>query len=257
MSQKTIQGSKELGGKIKSRRTELGLTIEEAASKAGIGTKTWCRYEAGEAIRTDKAKSVCRALGWKALPNESGLEESSFDINEYLSHEAWSTEICNRFGEAAAISFVIGSDILLDTINGEMQELASMPRGSHVGELDRELCEILPKQFLTRYDYEFLYQLKSTVVFMRRIAHANGGLQVHTVLDEIVLELIVESAEFLMDSMVDEFDEAGIEDFDCWKEWVYDLAEDMDVVTFLYSGMCVSESNIYHFNHWTEEQFNV
>ena len=54
MAQKTIQGSKTLASQIKSRRNELGLTIEESASRAGVGTKTWCRYEAGESIRKDK-----------------------------------------------------------------------------------------------------------------------------------------------------------------------------------------------------------
>ena len=35
MSNKAIPGSKSLANKIKQRRTELGLTIEEAASRAG------------------------------------------------------------------------------------------------------------------------------------------------------------------------------------------------------------------------------
>lgn len=35
MAQKTIQGNKELARQIKSRRNELRLTIEEAASRAG------------------------------------------------------------------------------------------------------------------------------------------------------------------------------------------------------------------------------
>ena len=55
MAQKSIPGNEILAKQIKSRRNELGLTIEEAASRAGVGTKTWCRYEAGEAIRSDKA----------------------------------------------------------------------------------------------------------------------------------------------------------------------------------------------------------
>ncbi len=61
MPQKSIQGSKELGLKVKTRRNELGLTIEEAALRAGVGTKTWCRYEAGESIRRDKCKGICKA----------------------------------------------------------------------------------------------------------------------------------------------------------------------------------------------------
>ena len=47
MAQKKIQGSEDLARQIKSRRNELVLTIEEAASRAGVGTKTWSRYEAG------------------------------------------------------------------------------------------------------------------------------------------------------------------------------------------------------------------
>ena len=43
MAQKTIQGNQVLARQIRSRRSELGLTIEEASSRAGVGTKTWCR----------------------------------------------------------------------------------------------------------------------------------------------------------------------------------------------------------------------
>ena len=52
MSQKVIQGTPKLADAIKGRRQELGLTIEEAASRAGVGIKTWCRYEAGEIQKT-------------------------------------------------------------------------------------------------------------------------------------------------------------------------------------------------------------
>ena len=47
MSQKTLKGSPELAETIKRRRHELNLTIEEAASKAGVGSKTWCRCHNG------------------------------------------------------------------------------------------------------------------------------------------------------------------------------------------------------------------
>ena len=67
MSNNAVPGSKSLANKIKQRRTELGLTIEEAASRAGVGTKTWCRYEAGESIRQDKVKGICKVLNWPNL----------------------------------------------------------------------------------------------------------------------------------------------------------------------------------------------
>ena len=55
---KSIPNPPSLSEKIKSRRLELSLTIEEAAKRAGVGTKTWCRYEAGESIRADKYKDL-------------------------------------------------------------------------------------------------------------------------------------------------------------------------------------------------------
>ncbi len=40
-----------------------------------------------------------------------------------------------------------------------------------------------------------------------------------------------------------------------WDEWVFDLFDDMDIVTLLYSNKYLTKANIYHFDHWTEEQF--
>ena len=52
----------------------------------------------------------------------------------------------------------------IDHIKEDMSELASMPAGSHIGQLNMSwLYGDLPEQFLTRYDYDFLYQLKCTI----------------------------------------------------------------------------------------------
>ena len=88
MAQKTIQGNEALARRIKLRRNELGLTIEEAASRAGVGTKTWSRYEAGESIRKDKCKGICKSLNWRWL--QDGEEDESISIQEYKNHKAWS-----------------------------------------------------------------------------------------------------------------------------------------------------------------------
>ena len=161
MAQKTIQGSKALAKQIKSRRNELNLTIEDAASRAGVGTKTWCRYEAGESIRMDKCKGICKALNWHTLPDQEQGENTSISLQEYKKHTAWSPYLEGSFGANAAKAFAIGSDILLDHINDDMAELASMPTGSHIGQLNMSwLYGDLPEQFLMYYNYDFLYQLK-------------------------------------------------------------------------------------------------
>lgn len=148
MTQKTIQGNADLAKQIRLRRSELGLTIEEAASRAGVGTKTWCRYEAGESIRSDKCKGVCKALNWLSLPGQEAGTPTEFSLEEYKDHEAWSRFLEDEFGTRAALSFAIGSDLLLDHLQEDMDELAAMPAGSHIGQLEISFIDgFLPRQF--------------------------------------------------------------------------------------------------------------
>ena len=111
MAPKTIQGSEALAKQIRSRRNELGLTIEEAASRASVGTKTWSRYEAGESIRKDKWKGICRALNWNNFPEQE--EEQGIFVQKYKGHKAWSEFLEENFGTRAAAAFAAGSDSLL------------------------------------------------------------------------------------------------------------------------------------------------
>lgn len=255
MSQKVITGTAKLAASIRNRRQELNLTIEEAASRAGVGTKTWCRYEAGESIRSDKAKGICKALNWHAIPNDDDATETEFDLSEYTEHKAWSMFLCDQFGQAAAISFVIGSDILLDYLDGDLEALSKMPKGTHIGQLPISMTkDLLPAQFLMRYDYEFIYHLMTTVIELRETAH-HGEFLAHSVLQEIALYLIVEEAEFLMESLLPEMSACGIDGLDNWDEWVFEMFDDMDVVTCLYSGAYVAQDHGYHFDHWGEYQF--
>ena len=113
---KSIPNSPSLTEKIKSRRLELSLTIEEAAKRAGVGTKTWCRYEAGEAIRSDKYKGLCKALNWPVTPSADQTVKDSSPVEDYRNHEAWSAYLEKTFGYKAAMSFAVGSDIVSDMI---------------------------------------------------------------------------------------------------------------------------------------------
>ena len=256
MSQQVIKGTAKTSEAIRSRRIELGLTIEEAASRAGLGTKTWCRYEAGESIRKDKVKGICKALKWNTIPMDETENDSMFHFEEYQNHKAWSQYICECYGEAAAISFAIGSDILLDNINEDLREISVLPKGSHIGELPCSMImHMLPEQFLTNYDYEFLYCLKTCVIQLVQMAHNNVEIIAHSVLQELAMYLIVEEAEFLMDTMESEMEECGIENLDMWKEWIFDVFDDMDIVTCLYNNVYLTPDHIYHFSHWLEEQF--
>lgn len=255
MAQKSIQGSEEFAKQIKSRRNELGLTIEEAASRAGVGTKTWSRYEAGESIRKDKCKGICKALNWHAFPNQMGDADEDFSIQKFKSHEAWSQFLENMFGVKAAFAFAVGSDILLDYIKEDMNELASMPAGSHIGQLDISmLYDTLPQQFLTHYDYDFLYQLKCALCALRGRAKCGAPMAAHSVMEELIFYLCNEESTVFLE-LSDSADELKGEEDIYTKDWVFDLFDDADIITFLYSDIYLDVDHAYHFCHWGERQF--
>lgn len=257
MAPKTIQSNEALAKQIRSRRNELGLTIEEAASRAGVGTKTWSRYEAGESIRKDKCKGICKALNWSDLPNQDGAMHDGISIQEYKMHKAWSQYLEDMFGARAAMAFAAGSDILLDYINDDMKELSSLPAGSHIGQLNISwLSGSLPEQFLMHYDYDFLYRLKCTLCNLRLRAGHGSSMTAHSVIEELILYLCNEEAFTLIElcGYSDEF-EKDDDYYDYDKSWVFDLFDDMDIITFLYSDIYLDSDHPYHFFHWNDQQF--
>ena len=44
--------------------------------------------------------------------------------------------LADNLGDAAAVSFVIGSDILLDNIEQDLRSLSCEPKETHIGELE-------------------------------------------------------------------------------------------------------------------------
>ena len=176
------------------------------------------------------------------------------NIEEYRNHEAWSEGICEQFGKGAAICFALGSDLLLDTLAEALEELSEAPRGTHLGQLDASvLASMLPEQFRTRYDYEFVYALRQNVKQFRQSAKKNQYIA-HSVLQELILFLIVDEfrsyVEYTgMDVHTD------TDELDGWDDWIFDLFDDMDIVTFLYSDWYVTNENIYHFDHWMKSAF--
>ncbi|MCI8399886.1 MAG: helix-turn-helix transcriptional regulator [Oscillibacter sp.] len=257
MAQKTIQGNEILARQIKLRRNELGLTIEEAASRAGVGTKTWSRYEAGESIRRDKCKGICKALNWHSLPDQDGENSEQISVQEYKNHEAWSQFLYSRFGVGAAVSFAVGSDILLDHIEGDMAELASMPIGTHIGQLGVSwLNGSLPEQFLTRYNYEFMHQMKCTLLEMRTRAQEGLPMTAHSVVEELLIYLCCKESSSLFELSGGI---CGLKDCDHadYKDWIFELFGDMDIIHYLYSNVHLNTEHPYNFSHWSDQQFYI
>ena len=255
---KSIPNPPSLSEKIKSRRLELSLTIEEAAKRAGVGTKTWCRYEAGEAIRADKYKGLCKALNWPVTTNsdQTANDSTPVPVEDYRNHEAWSNYLEGAFGYNAALSFAVGSDILLDHIKQDLEELAAMPKGTHLGQLSISfLCDDLPPQFLTDYDYDFVYHLKCALQLLRHRAKNSKQFLAHSVMEELLIYLSAEEAAVLA-GLMEESKDSDKDDTESYKEWVFDLFDDADILTMLYSSIYLTTENIYHIDHWFEPKFH-
>jgi len=255
MARKSIAINEEVAVLIKNRRLELGLTIENAASKAGVGIKTWSRYESGEAISEEKVKGVCNVLKWSELPNPEdpdfiyGNLVPSFDIQYYKNHKYWSKYIENVFGEIAAASFVMGAEILLDYIYMDMEELEKLPKGSHIGQIDASwILTYLPEQFVPEYDYDFLYHMKSNLIRMCELVEYGKEVKAHSVMDEILLTLMVDVSSTSLEEVVDN---------ENWKEWIYDLMDDSDTEYYLYSNQYIEKDSQFHFSRWFDNIFWV
>lgn len=242
MPPRTTPSGKDLGDAIKARRIKLGLTIEEAAFRAGIGTKTWVRYESGSPIRTDKVPGVCKALRWASLGGERAPQSGKYDLNIDEESPAWPYEMCRFYGRGAAVSFVAGSGILLDYTTEDLKSLSCMPRGSHVGEISVSwIKDLLPKQFLTRYDYEFVYELLCANQHMREDADRLGWINPRTILDVLIMRAMCECASILMKGW-------GFEPG--WDNWLRDAREAPEVDRYLFSDEYLPSGHMYHFDNW-------
>lgn len=253
MPPRTKTGSRELGDAIREQRTVLGLTIEDAAARANVGAKSWGRYEAGQAIRSDKVRGVWRALGWTSLPTSVGDETDSEAARLRTvsdEHEAWSESLQEFHGRACAITFAVGSDLLIDHAREDLESLSREPRGTHIGQLGHSwFVGDLPAQFLPRYDYDFMYSLLAAGHALRKRAR-HGHLVAYTVLEEIALYLIFGEGEMFAEMDPDLFKNED------WRGWVGEILGDLDLVWLLYSSTNVLiPADGYHFDKWLEHQF--
>lgn len=133
-----------------------------------------------------------------------------------------------------------------------MDELAAMPAGSHIGQLEISFIDgFLPRQFLMHYTYEFLYRMKCSLYSMRTRAQSGLPLRAHSVAEELLVTFCEQEASALIE-LSGKFYEIGDETS---GDWIFDLFGDSDLLQFLYSGMYLEPDHPYHLSHWYEPQF--
>lgn len=196
----------------------------------------------------DKEKELARQQEEERAKSEmqKSIEECGPD------HEAWSVTLEKALGRDAAVAFAIGSDWELDSAQGDLDLMASMPRGAHIGELDiSNLDDALPLQFMTWYDYDFLHMLVNRIRALRYLAKKGGRIVCHTVLEEVALHVICEYAQFVFDLA----EYVPAEEADPMETFP-EIAGDCDIDMWLFCrDSLVVPGDGYYFDCWNEPQF--
>jgi len=115
----------------------------------------------------------------------------------------------------------------------------------------------MPEQFLMRYDFELLWALRDTLIRYRKIARNTKNIIAHSVIDELVLYIIIEKSRFLMEDIESDIDlDDENDEYIGWDEWIFEIFDDMDIVTFLYTdSYLLTPNDSYHFDNWLKQQF--
>ena len=178
------------------------------------------------------------------MSNENRIVQNTSTIDVLSNCLYGSTYLEEQFDKMKAASFAVGSEMLLGEINDDLSDLSLLPKGAHVGQLDKSnLVEILPQQFITEYNYEFLYALKCAVLRLQKYAKAGAEIHPRNVLEEIAIYLMMQEAQCIQDGY------PGLGD-DSWLDLLFD--DDGDMSMALYDDVYIKKDSTYHFKHWLE-----
>ena len=64
-----------------------------------------------------------------------------------------------------------------------------------------------------------------------------------------------EEAQALIEISAGADDLVDNEELDDMEDWVFNMFDDMDIITFLYSDEYLTEDHPFHFKHWCDQQF--
>ncbi|MCC9812708.1 hypothetical protein HK195_06090, partial [Streptococcus agalactiae] len=159
-------------------------------------------------------------------------------FEEAKENKLWPEKIYQTMGLTPALSFIAGCEILSDDINNDLEELSKLPKESHLGQLDTSLLlSLLPQQFITKYDYEFVYKLSKVLAQYTSRNKVGSSYTAHNVIEEICLYLIAKESVLYFESL-DENSHLQLKELlDYNDEWPFDIFDDMDSYTFLYTDI--------------------
>lgn len=249
--------SKSLANYIHHRRLEVGVSSTDLAEISNMSKSNWESFEKnGGAIPLKSKDIILDLLFLERFPKEKECDFIDKLFEEAKENKLWPGKIYQTMGLTPALSFIAGCEILSDDINNDLEELSKLPKESHLGQLDTSLLlSLLPQQFITKYDYEFVYKLSKVLAQYTSRNKVGSSYTAHNVIEEICLYLIAKESILYFESL-DENSHLQLKELlDYNDEWPFDIFDDMDSYTFLYTDIYIEEDSPYHFKNWFVPQF--
>ncbi|SDM87882.1 helix-turn-helix domain-containing protein [Actinomyces ruminicola] len=171
------------------------------------------------------------------------------DIPTVLS-EVYSPRLARTLGEDAARCYALGVLLFDMSITENLESLAELRGGTHLGELDEtHIGSILPQLWLTRYDYEFVFQLRESLREMtRRLVSGvttDNDPMACTIAEILVLHDVFSTGGVIADARGADIDE------DRWEGWVDALSgPDQPAHALIAMGLIPPADAPEHFDNW-------
>lgn len=77
----------------------------------------------------------------------------------------------------------------------------------------------------------------------------------HSILEELIIYLCNEESQAFIEIGAGADELIDNEHLNNSKDWVFDMFDDMDIITFLYSNVYLTEDHPFHFEYWSDQQF--
>ena len=176
--------------------------------------------------------------GWDEIPTELAA--------------GYSPRLAGMLGEKAARCFAMGAFLYDQSLAEDLDGLGELPRGTHLGELeDTHIGTTLPNLWLTRYDYEFVFQMRrSAQLLCLRLTGeeelADDGPLVRSMAEALALHDV-----FDLGCTIGSATHGVLVERETWEEWVDALSgPDRPARRAIFTMMIPPADSPEHFDNW-------
>ncbi len=190
-----------------------------------------------------------------AVGAQTALSLPAWDADPRVWRNSYSPLLVDTVGVDAARTFALGADVLRDAILENIREMAVLPRGTHLAQLEESaIADALPMRWEMSYDYDFVFHLytQAETLCDRLVVHpvSTGEPLVRCVADVVILQRILHVGGMI----------AGAQGHDTVSEhipqWFHALAgsADVDIMHALFAlNYQPGPDEVFHVTHWFDE----